>query len=207
MKKGTLYIISAPSGAGKTSLVNALTQNIEGIVISVSYTTRPPRVGEQHSQHYHFVDDAQFQKMIDEESFLEYATVFKHSYGTSQMLVDQLLQAGTDVILEIDWQGARQVRAHIPEAVSIFILPPSLPELRERLQNRKQDHEAVISLRVAEAQKEIQHYLEYDYLIINQNFDLALADLMTIVKANRLRLSSQRERLNAQIAGLLAPKT
>src|SRR5579884_3074698 len=164
---GTLYIISAPSGGGKTSLVKALTASMPNIIVSVSHTTRPKRPGEEDGVNYHFVDQAQFKKLLAEDLFLEHATVFGNYYGTSRRWVEEKLQAGIDVVLEIDWQGAQQVRKLMPKTVSIFILPPSREVLLERLQARDQDNKAVIAKRMAAASNEISHYHEYDYLVIN----------------------------------------
>jgi guanylate kinase len=196
---GQLYIVSAPSGAGKSSLLNALRQQLDGIAISVSHTTRAPRPAEVHTQHYHFVSVADFQAKIAAHDFLEHAQVFDNFYGTSQSAIEAQLAQGLDVILEIDWQGARQVRDRIPCALSIFILPPSLNALDQRLRNRQQDSEATIQRRMRDAQQEMSHYPEYDYLVINDEFDTALNQLKSIFQANRLRLMSQLQRQ----AGLL----
>lgn len=191
---GVLYVISAPSGAGKTSLVNALVSNIPDLKVSISYTTRPRRPGEEEDVNYHFVDKKQFKQMIDEHQFLEYADVFGHYYGTSRRWVEKKLKAGVDVILEIDWQGAQQIRALFPLSQSIFILPPSPKTLQARLRDRKQDSPEVIAKRLAAANSEIAHYHEFDYLIINDVFADALRDLTTIIQANRLRLKPQSNR-------------
>lgn len=197
--RGTLFIVSAPSGAGKTSLVRALTGSDPGVTVSVSYTTRAPREGETDGIDYHFVGHDRFQAMIGDDGFLEYARVFDHYYGTSRAAVAERLDAGGDVILEIDWQGARQVRCILPEAVSIFILPPSRAALLERLKARKQDDEAVIRRRMRDAVDEISHYSEYDFLVVNDRFDEAVDDLRAVVRARRLR----RERQAAQHQALL----
>jgi len=178
---GNLYTVSAPSGAGKTSLVNALVKNLQELSISVSHTTRKMRPGEQDGVNYNFVDQSQFQQMIEANDFLEHAEVFGNFYGTSSSWVKNTLAEGKDVILEIDWQGATQVRKQIPETVGIFILPPSREVLRERLMNRGQDEEAVIDARMAEAKAEISHYSEADYLIINDLFEQALTELEEII--------------------------
>lgn len=188
---GTLFIVSAPSGAGKTSLVNALLKQMSGIMVSISHTTRAMRPGEADGVHYHFVDKPQFQRMIEANEFLEHATVFDHCYGTSRQAVTRLLAAGTDVILEIDWQGARQVRTLFPRVTSIFILPPSKQALRERLTSRKQDSEAVISRRLRDAEIEMQHYPEFDYLLVNNVFETALGELEAIIRCQRLQTSRQ----------------
>ena len=184
---GNLFIVSAPSGAGKTSLVRALMERDPDIAFSVSHTTRPPRPGEADGRDYHFVDVATFERMIEEGAFLEYARVFDNYYGTSRAEVERLLAAGKDVFLDIDWQGARQVRSAWPEAVSLFILPPSREALEARLRGRGTDSEEVIARRMAQAVDEASHYREYDYLIINDVFETALEDLAAIVRAVRLR--------------------
>lgn len=188
---GTLYIVSAPSGCGKTSLVNALLQSTSNLTISISHTTRPPRPGEQDAVNYHFIDKDRFQTMIAAQEFLEHAEVFGHHYGTSRSKVIEQLEQGVDVILEIDWQGAQQIRAGFADTVSIFILPPSKEALRQRLQARRQDNADVIETRMQRAHVELSHYDEYDYLIFNDQFDYALSDLHAIVHARRLRLAPQ----------------
>ncbi len=202
--KGTLFIVSAPSGAGKTSLVKALVARLDHIRLSVSYTTRPPRPGERDGEDYHFVDEATFQQMVREGAFLEYARVFDHHYGTSRAWLEEQLHAGTDVILEIDWQGARQVRDALPGAVGIFILPPSRETLYQRLRQRGQDDDAVIQRRMRDAVAEMRHYREYDYLVINDRFEQALDELTHIVLAARLRTPIQARRHAALIEALLA---
>ena len=186
--KGTLYIISSPSGAGKSSLLKALFEqhnNDNSMYLSVSHTTRPPRPGEVDHVHYHFVTVDEFKNLIERQAFYEWAQVFDKYYGTSRELVQQALQNGQDVFLDIDWQGARQMRKREPEAKSIFILPPSLEELRQRLVKRAQDSEEVIANRMNKAQREISHYNEYDYCLINDDFDQTLNDLWSIINANR----------------------
>ena len=192
MKPGQLYIVSAPSGAGKTSLLNALCQQLKHLTISVSHTTRAPRPGEVDGEHYHFVSVETFQREIEQGLFLEYAQVFDNYYGTSRTAVNSLFTAHKDGILEIDWQGARQVRESAKSVISIFILPPSQASLEERLRNRKQDSEDIIQRRMRDARNEISHYAEYDYVIINDNFDDALADLIAIFRSERLRLKRQQ---------------
>lgn len=201
---GTLFIFSAPSGAGKTSLVKALLQQTSHIGISVSHTTRAPRPGEVNGQDYHFVSVAEFQQMIGTGAFLEHAQVFDNFYGTSQAWVEQELTAGRDVILEIDWQGAQQVRRLMPDAVSVFIIPPSIAALEQRLTGRGQDDAETIARRMRDAQSEMSHYGEYDYLIVNDNFDNALAELRSVVVARRHRLSAQQARHADTLASLLA---
>lgn len=200
---GTLYIISAPSGCGKTSLVNAMLQSASNMSVSISYTTRPMRPGEQDGVNYHFVGDDEFKKMIKDEAFLEYAEVFGYYYGTSREKVEEQLKQGIDVVLEIDWQGTRQILSHFSNTVSIFILPPSKNTLLERLRSRRQDNEQVIQQRMALAHQELMHFNEYDYLIVNDNFDYALSDLNAIVHARRLRLASQMIRRKELIDKLL----
>lgn len=210
MPEGNLYLISAPSGAGKTSLVKALLaapleQRADaGLCVSVSHTTRPKRPGEEHGVNYHFVDVATFEDMQNRGIFLENAVVFGNFYGTSREWVQARLSLGWDVILEIDWQGAAQVKARMPEAVSIFILPPSRAALEQRLTARGQDDAAVIAERMAKAVHEMSHYEQADYLVINDDFDTALADLQAILRANTLRRSVQTQRHAALLASLLS---
>lgn len=201
---GTLYIISAPSGAGKTSLVDALVRTMHDLKVSVSHTTRPSRPGEIDGTHYHFVDTATFQRMADAGDFLEHACVFGNLYGTSRSQVLSDLKAGTDVILEIDWQGGQQVRRAFEDCVSIFILPPSRDELERRLRSRNQDSDEVIAKRMREAVSEMSHFREYDYLVVNDTFDDALTDLKAIVRARRLRCSAQTAKLGRRVNELLA---
>lgn len=200
---GTLYIVSAPSGCGKTSLVNALLQSTSNLTISISYTTRSPRPGEQDGVNYHFIDEQCFQAMIAKQEFLEHAEVFGHHYGTSRSKVIEQLEHGMDVVLEIDWQGAQQIRKSFANTVSIFILPPSKEALRQRLQARRQDNSDVIESRMQRAHIELSHYDEYDYLIFNDQFDYALSDLHAIVHARRLRLEPQIMRHKEWINHLL----
>lgn len=191
---GQLYIVTAASGAGKTSLVRALLNADAHLRLSVSHTTRAPRVGETNGVDYHFVDDATFLNMLGEAAFLESAEVHGRRYGTSQAAVDDALNAGHDVILEIDWQGAAQVRTLYPNCVSIFILPPSVETLAERLNNRGQDSAEVIALRVAAARDEMRHVGEFDYVTINDDFDVALQDMRAIIRTQRLAASAQLAR-------------
>ena len=203
--QGTLYIISAPSGAGKSSLLRAvLDTSGDELALSISHTTRAPRPGEVDGQDYHFVDTGTFREMIASDDFLEHAEVFDNFYGTSKAGVQAQLAAGQDVILEIDWQGARQVRTLMPESVGIFILPPSREALRERLQNRGQDDETVIERRMRAAVSEMSHYDEYDYLIINDDFRQAQDELASIMRSRRLRLPAQAGRQGSLLADLLA---
>lgn len=202
--RGTLYTISAPSGAGKTSLVKALLTSAEDIRVSVSHTTRAMRPGEEDGINYHFVDEAAFITMINNSAFLEHAKVFNHYYGTAQAWVEAILANGEDVILEIDWQGAEQVRRLQPGCVSIFILPPSPKALEQRLTERGQDDKAVIEHRLAEAQEEMSHFVEADYLVINDDFDTALSELRAIVISQRLKLASQQQKNHQLLKDLLS---
>lgn len=191
---GALFIVSAPSGGGKTSLIKALLETEPALRLSVSYTTRPPRAGEVDGSDYHFVSLAQFERMLEAGEFLESAVIYGHRYGTSQKWIERELRDGHDVLLEIDWQGARQVRRLMPGAIGIFILPPSLEVLESRLRSRAQDSAETIARRLAAAREEISHVSEYDYVIINEDFDRAALDLRSIVRAERLRLSRQLSR-------------
>jgi guanylate kinase len=202
-KHGTLFIIAAPSGAGKSSLVKALLKSTSNINVSISHTTRAMRPGEEDGVDYHFVDVTTFNEMIEQDAFLEHAQVFDHFYGTSEASVREKLEAGQDEILEIDWQGARQVRMRIPGTVSIFILPPSRAALRERLKNRGQDDEAIINRRMHDAVSEMSHYHEFDYVVVNDDFDEALADIKTIVISQRLHIRHQEHHLASLIKELL----
>lgn len=201
---GNLYIVSAPSGAGKTSLVQALLDADSGVQVATSYTTRDCRPGEVDGVNYHFVSKPEFQQMIEAAEFVEYAEVFGNFYGTSQKQIESLLSAGSDVILEIDWQGAQQIRRMMPEANSIFILPPSRDELLQRLKKRGQDDDAVIEKRMAAATDEISHYVEFDYIVVNDDFSKALNQLQAVFTAKRLENIAQAQRLSAMIEGLLS---
>jgi guanylate kinase len=200
---GTLFIFSAPSGAGKTSLVKALLDSTGYIRVSVSHTTRSPRPGEVDGKDYHFTSKEEFQQLISESAFLEHAQVFDNFYGTSQRWVESELEAGRDVILEIDWQGAEQVRRLMPEAVSVFIAPPSIEALEQRLQNRGQDSAEIIARRMRDARSEMSHFGEYDYLIINDDFNNTLEELRAIIIARRHRLAAQEVRHADTIKALL----
>ncbi|HEY9136157.1 MAG TPA: guanylate kinase [Pseudomonadales bacterium] len=204
---GTLFIISAPSGAGKTSLIEALVAAVTDIYVSISYTTRPKRAGEMEGKDYHFVSRDTFQQMSQQAVFLEHAEVFGNAYGTSENWVKEQLQNNQDVILEIDWQGAQQVRKALSKDIhqtSIFILPPEKKTLLDRLQNRAQDNAEVIEKRMAQATRDMSHYVEYDYVVINDDFDRALLDLQAIVRAGRLRQERQSQENVRLLQELLA---
>ncbi len=200
---GTLYVFSAPSGAGKTSLVKALLEQTNDIGVSVSHTTRDPREGEVNGKDYNFVSQNDFKSLISQNAFLEHAQVFDNFYGTSQIWVEQELQDGRDVILEIDWQGAQQIRQQMPDMVSVFILPPSREELLKRLTGRGTDSEEIIARRMQDAESEMSHYGEFDYLIINDDFDIALQELRSIVLARRQRTSAQSQIQQGLLQNLL----
>ena len=207
MTKGTLYIISAPSGAGKTSLVHAILHSVPDAVVSVSHTTRKMREGELDGRDYHFVDQRAFQEMVDDGEFLEHARVFGNSYGTSRQHIHDQLESGKDVILEIDWQGARQIRQLIRGCQSIFILPPSIQALRDRLRGREQDSDDVIESRMREAVSEMTHYAEFDYIVINDDFEQARDELAAIFVGNRMRLDYQQQRHAQLLANLVQVNT
>jgi guanylate kinase len=201
---GLLLVVAAPSGAGKTSLVRALLEADDRVQVAVSHTTRPQRPGETDGINYHFVDLPAFQALIDDDGFVEHAEVFGNRYGTSKAALRACLAAGKDVVLEIDWQGARQVRAAFPDAVaSIFILPPSLKTLKERLTGRGQDAADVIEARMAKAVAEMSHYQDFDYLIVNDRFEVAASELSSVVHAERLRRPRQSSRHEDLLGSLL----
>lgn len=200
---GSLFIVSAPSGAGKTSLIKALLESLSGITVSVSHTTRAPRPGEENGVHYHFVDTDIFLQLQAQGQFLEHAKVFDNYYGTSKTTVQSTLDQGLDVILEIDWQGARQVRQYFPHCRSIFILPPSRQVLLDRLTRRGQDEQGVIARRMQDAVNEISHYNEFDLIVVNDQFELALNQLQAIVTASRLTLQRQEILNQALLLDLL----
>lgn len=202
--RGTLYIVAAPSGAGKSSLVNAVLSRETGIALSISFTSRKARPGERHAQHYHFIGKEEFEAMIGNGDFFEHALVHGDYKGTAKQSVEPQLAAGKDVLLEIDWQGARQVKAKLPDAISIFILPPSKEALEIRMRNRGQDTEQVIAQRLANAREEMSHYDEFDYVIVNEHFDAAVSELRAIFQAQRLKLDAQQQRHAALIKALLA---
>lgn len=205
MYTGTLFIISAPSGAGKSSLIRAYLQqqDHQPAKVSISHTTRDPRPGEQHGEHYYFVDHSQFESLIEDNAFVEYAHVFDHYYGTSKAEIEQSLSQGFNVFLDIDWQGAQQVRAKMPISKSIFILPPSLAELENRLIKRGQDNQQVIQKRMQKAKAEISHYQEYDYIIINDDFNTSLTALNAIITAAGLEQQKQATHHKQLLAQLL----
>ncbi|MCK5354797.1 MAG: guanylate kinase [Methyloprofundus sp.] len=204
MSKANLYIISAPSGAGKTSLIKKLLPTLDKLMVSVSHTTRAQRPGEIEGADYFFTSVDTFQAMIAKSDFLEYAQVFDNFYGTAQSSVEAALNQGIDVILEIDWQGAQQIRRLMPETRTIFILPPSTDILQQRLQGRGQDDAATIERRMQDAVNEMSHYAEYDYLVVNDDFDIALTELKSIILANRLTIDQQQQRLKSLLLDLLA---
>jgi guanylate kinase len=201
---GTLFVVAAPSGAGKSSLVNAVLAREPGIALSISFTSRAPRPGERHAQHYHFVDKAEFERMVAAGDFFEHALVHGDYKGTARQSVMPQLAAGKDVLLEIDWQGARQVREKVPDSVSVFILPPSRDALQTRMRNRGQDSEETIARRLAAAREEMSHYDEFDYVIVNEHFDAAAAELRAIFVAHRLRRPLQARRHERLIGELLS---
>jgi guanylate kinase len=204
MNNGKLYIISAPSGAGKTSLVKQLISDLDNLTVSISHTTRPIRPGETNGQDYYFINVEDFQAMQENQSFLEYAQVFDNFYGTAQQTLEQNLKKGVDVILEIDWQGAQQIKKLLPDSITIFILPPSTEILLQRLRNRGQDDEQIIARRMRDAVAEIRHYEEFDYLVVNNVFEQALTELKSIIIANRLTRQRQLYNLRPLLTALLS---
>ncbi len=202
--KGTLFVVSAPSGAGKTSIVRAALSRDPMLTVSVSFTTRPQRPTEENGRDYQFVAVSAFEQMLDRGEFLEHARVFGHHYGTSAPWVQSQLEAGRDVVLEIDWQGAQQVCRVMPECASVFILPPSRKALKDRLKARGEDQREVIDERLESAISEMSHWVEYDYLIVNDEFENALGQLLAIVTAHRQRRESQQVALAPLLRGLLS---
>jgi guanylate kinase len=202
--RGTLYIVAAPSGAGKSSIVNACLARDANICLSISFTSRPPRPGERHAEHYNFVSAEAFERMVAAGDFFEHARVHGDWKGTAQQSVEPQLAAGRDVLLEIDWQGARQVRERVAGAVSVFILPPSREALEQRMRARGQDSEAVIAQRLAAAREEMSHYAEFDYVIVNEVFETAVGEMCAIFGSSRLRRAQQQQRHGALIEALLA---
>ncbi len=203
MAKGTLYVISAASGAGKTSLVSAVLRQVSDIEVSVSHTTRKPRAGEVDGVNYHFITTDVFESMVARGDFFEHATVFGNMYGTSKQHIQAQLLTGNDVILEIDWQGARQIRQLVADSQSIYIAPPSIAVLRERLNSRGQDDATIIEKRMREAVSEMSHYAEFGYLVINDDFDTAREELAAILLGNRMLLERQQQKHAALLAELL----
>ncbi|MGR9071619.1 MAG: guanylate kinase [Gammaproteobacteria bacterium] len=201
MNTGKLFIVSAPSGAGKTSLVRRLTSEMDNIAVSISHTTRPQRPGEVNGSDYFFVTAAEFEAMMKNREFIECARVFDNYYGTARKTVEEMLAKGRDIILEIDWQGAQQIRSALPESLSIFILPPSKQALEERLRSRGQDSEETIARRMKDAEMEISHYSEYDFLIVNDEFDKAVEQLKSVIAGGCLK---NRENIDGLLRELLA---
>ncbi len=201
--RGTLFIVAAPSGAGKSSIVNAVLARDPNICLSISFTSRRPRPGERHAEHYHFVDETEFERMVAAGDFFEHARVHGDWKGTARQSVEPQLAAGRDVLLEIDWQGARQVRRQVPGAISVFILPPSREALEQRMRNRGQDSDDVIAQRLAAAREEMSHYGEFDYVIVNEHFAVAVDEMCAIFTASRLRREMQVARHGRLIGGLL----
>lgn len=202
--RGTLFIVAAPSGAGKSSIVNAVLARDPNIALSISFTSRKPRPGERHAEHYHFVSAEEFQGMVAAGDFFEHALVHGDWKGTARQSVEPQLNAGKDVLLEIDWQGARQVREKVPGAISVFILPPSRQALEQRMRTRGQDSEEVIQQRLAAAREEMSHYGEFDYVIVNEHFAVAVDEMCSVFTASRLRREQQVARHGRLITALLA---
>ena len=202
MAKGNLFVVTAPSGAGKTTLVAALLAADSQVQLSISFTTRPPRAGEVNGKDYHFVDRAEFERMIAAGELLEFAEVYGNYYGTCQVWINQVMENGRDILLEIDWQGAQQVRRIFPNAIGIFILPPCIDTLENRLRGRGKDSEEVIARRMAVAKEEVNHVDEFDYVIVNEHIDDAVRDIVAVVRAQRLTLVRQSNRHTALISSL-----
>ncbi len=201
--QGTLYVIAAPSGGGKTRLVRALLERDPAIKVSVSCTTRPPRPNDKEGEDYFFKTEGVFQAMVDNNAFLEYAQVFGHRYGTSHEWVVEQLERGIDIILEIDWQGARQVKQIFPQVITVFIVPPSLAILQQRLKGRNEDSADVIAQRMSEAQSEMVHYYEFDYLLVNDDFEVLVQEAEHIIQAQRLKTAQQDRKLSSLLEELL----
>lgn len=203
MSKPRLFVVAAPSGGGKTSLVTALLERDQQVTLSVSHTTRSPRPGETDGVHYHFVDHERFLELVENDAFLEYARVYDHYYGTSRQAVNDHLSAGFDVLLDIDWQGARQIKESFPDCCTIFIIPPSIETLRRRLTARGQDSSRVIERRMTTARDELSHGSEFDYLVVNDDFDRALKDLHRIIRSKSPDSVAEMEKNHALLARLL----
>jgi guanylate kinase len=201
---GTLYIIAAPSGGGKTSLVRNLVETLEGIEVSISHTTRAMRPGERCGVDYFFISEDEYMDMVEHDSFIEHAKVFDYLYGTSKVQINARLEQGIDIVLDIDWQGAQQIKHLFKDSVSVFIVPPSLEVLRQRLMKRGQDKEEIITERMHKAQDELAHYPEFDYLIVNDSFEHAAMELQAIVIANRLRMDRQVKKQSKLLSFLMA---
>jgi guanylate kinase len=203
-ERGNLYIVAAPSGGGKTSLVRELVRSLDQIEVSISHTTRSMRPGEVNGVDYFFVSETEFIDMVNEDAFIEHARVFNHLYGTSSAQIKQRLAQGIDVVLDIDWQGAEQIRRLFPKSISVFIIPPSLEVLKERLMKRRQDNDDIISERMKKAQDELSHYPEFDYLIVNDDFAKACHELQSIVITQRLRMERQVNKQTKLLSFLLS---
>ena len=205
-EQSSLFVFASPSGGGKTSLVKALLSKIDSIEVSVSHTTRAKRDGEEEAKHYYFVDDKEFNHLVNENTFIEHAKVFDYQYGTNRLQIEERLARGVDVVLDIDWQGARQLKQHFNNIVSIFILPPSVEALKDRLKKRQQDDDAIIAGRMEKAQNEIRHFDEFDYLVINDDFDAALMQVIEIIRSHRLKCKFQKLKHKTLLSNLLISK-
>jgi guanylate kinase len=203
IEKASLFVIASPSGGGKSSLIKAILEQLDNIEVSISHTTRERRSGEVDGEDYYFVDEEKFDQIKKNNSFIEHANVFGHQYGTSREQIERRLSLGTDVLLDIDWQGARQIKTHFANVVSIFILPPSVETLKQRLLKRQRDDSDTIAFRMEKAQHEIRHHDEFDYLIVNDNFDKALGEMLQIIKAVRLKSSFQALKNQTLLSKLL----
>ncbi|HSC80156.1 MAG TPA: guanylate kinase [Chitinolyticbacter sp.] len=204
MAKGNIFVVTAPSGAGKTTLVAALLAADQNVQLSISFTTRAPRAGEVHGKDYHFVERSEFERMIAAGELLEYAEVYGNYYGTSRTWIESVVDNGRDILLEIDWQGAQQVKHIFPDAVGVFVLPPAIEVLEARLRNRGKDSETIIAQRMAAAREEMSHYSEADFIIVNEHIDEAVRDIVSVVRAIRLRLHTQRIRHGVLLDALKA---
>lgn len=202
----SLFVFASPSGGGKTSLVKALIKTVDSIAVSVSHTTRMKREAEKEGKHYYFIDDRHFDSLVKDNAFIEHAHVFGAQYGTSRFQIETQLERGIDVVLDIDWQGARQLKEQFNNIVTVFILPPSVEVLKERLKGRNQDEDSVIEARMKKAQDEIKHYNEFDYLVVNDDFDTALRQITEIVNSHRLKLQFQSEKHQTLLSNLLMSK-